>query len=785
MPSLPKKVESEGPRTAKIMIVGESPGTNETREGRPFVGYAGQELDRLLKAVGIQRRWCYITNACKYEPKGRKKDEWFFQDGVAGQPTDRFIEGIVELSKDIREIRPHVIAAVGNYALWALTDELGIMKWRGSVIQTGRITGAEKFKVVPILHPAFILRAYHKRPLLLWDLRKVGEESEYPEIRREYRDYVIWPTERELTESVRRLQESETITFDSEWYSPESVSCIGFTDAKDWAICIPADMPGAIDAYNSILSGTQRKIAQNAMFDVVNLRRAGIEVRTEHEGRRLIEDTMVAFHVCWADLGQKDLGTLTSLYTDIPYYKEDLKIWGETGDKQTLFEYNCKDNCATHESWEKLESDDMPHCGTERAYELSMATFNIMAESTTFGIQADRDLFLRMKANHIQRADMLNTVLDETVGWSVNPRSPKDVAYLVYDQLGVVERAKRTTRQEVLLDIAAQATAKGQEGIAAVITAVLRIRQNRNVVSKYMSDSVIDPDGRIRCNWNMAGTKTGRLSASQTYWGSGVPIQQMTDEMRMIFVADEGHVFIGHDLAQAEARVVAFLSEDYKILEWLDKGIDIHSMTASFFSFGMSYEEILEDEAQATGQSRYRYAGKKARHALNYMMGYRTFKDSINKEYLETGIGVTEAETKRWRLDYLALHPNLESVWWPRVRYEVSKNGSITNALGRRKRFIGRWGDSMLREAVAYYPQSTVADLTHLGIVQVAARLPYARVLINMHDGSLIQVPEDKLDEALPIVRECFTIPILVNGEELTIPVDLKTGYRWGKLEKA
>ena len=90
----------------------------------------------------------------------------------------------------------------------------------------------------------------------------------------------------------------------------------------------------------------------------------------------------------------------------------------------------------------------------------------------------------------------------------------------------------------------------------------------------------------------------------------------------------------------------------------------------------------------------------------------------------------------------------------------------------------------MLREAVANYPQSTVGDLTHLGIHRVSTRLPYAKVLINMHDGSVIQVPEDKVDEALPIIRECFSIPIVVKGEEFTIPVDLKTGQSWGTLTK-
>lgn len=776
-----KKVPSEGPRDAKIMVVGESPGGVETRTGRPFVGPTGKSLDKHLKAAGIDRAKCFMTNVCKYEPKGGNKERFFWEGGIVGNPSDPFIEGIVELAQDIKEVKPNVVVALGNYALWALTQEVHISKWRGSVVDSTLVPGT---KVIPMYHPSFLFRSPEKAPLLNWDMLRAAREAGYADIRSLEREYILYPTPDQVAEAVERLLSASEFTFDSEWYNSELVSCIGFSDSPDWAICIPADMVGAVEAYNTLLGSSVRKVAQNAMFDVVNLRRAGITVLTEdpESGERLIEDTMVAFSVCWADIGQKGLDTLTSVYTDLPYYKDDLKIWGITGDRTTLFNYNCIDNVATQESWERLRDEELPYCGAERAYELSMSTFNVWAESTAFGVRADVECFVELRAGHVRTANQLEKELQEIVGWPINVRSTKDVGALVYDILGVPERAKRSTKQEILTDICAQADAKGDTETRLLLEAVLRTRQNRNAVSKFMADSVIDPDGRIRFNWNMVGTKQARLSASKTYWGSGLAIQQAPEELRLVFIPDDGHLFVGHDLAQAEARIVAALSEDDQLLEWMDQGIDIHAKLASQFPWGMTYDEVVAEHKG--GGSRKRDLSKACRHGLNYMMGYKTFKNTINKKYLDTGLGVTERETKQMRGWYLDLHPNLQHVFWKWITTEVSRNGAITNALGRRKRFIGRWSDAMLREAVSFYPQSTVGDLTHLGVANLRREAPWIRPLINMHDGALYQVPEDRVDEAVEAVREACSIPVVVNRRELVIPVDVKVGPSWGELKE-
>lgn len=782
-----KKVPARGPKNAKIVVVGESPGRQETQQGTPFVGPTGAELFKQLLAVGIDPAKCYLTNACKYEPgPGFKsnitKPKWFFHKGKVGNPTDHFIEGIAELDADLREINPILVISLGRFALWAMYQEDGIMKWRGSVVNA-KIGGGPK--TIFAYHPAFVLRQYNKMPLLNWDFQKAKIESGHREIRQRGREYLIDPTKQEIEEAVHSLAKSSLLTFDSEWYDSEHISCVGFTDREDWAICIPAGARGSVDAYNHLLDTDIRKIAQNSMFDVVNMRRAGITVRTKHSetGKRIIEDTMTAFNSCWGDIGQKDLGTMTTVYTDIPYYKDDLKIWGKTREDETLWEYNCKDNVVTHEIWNHLEQEDIPDFNATRGYELSMLTFNIMADSTDFGIRADTSGFIKMKKAQLALADMIEKELWKVVGWEPNMRSQKDVAVLCYDQLGVKERAKRTTKQEVLLDIAAQASARDETEIAAVMTAVVRIRRARNHVSKFMQDTVIDSDGRIRFNWNMAGTKNGRISAGKTYWQSGIPIQQAPPRIRKVFIADPGTVFLSHDLGQAEARIVAYLSEDDDLIEWMESGIDIHAKLGSMFPFGMSYEEIVEDEAK-TGLSKVRYIAKKSRHALNYMMGPITFKDAINKEYLETGIGATLEQTKEWKNYYHAIHPNLQSVYWHWVKQQIRNVGTITNAVGRCKQFIGQWNDKMLRDAIAYYPQSTVADITHLGLYEVHQRADWIRILINMHDGTLFQVPKDRAEEAADIIKDSMTIPIIVNSQELTIPVDMKIGPCWYGMEK-
>lgn len=769
-----RRVEAEGPLDAKIMFVGEAPGQLEVTKGRPFVGPAGEQFNRMLRAAGIDRESVYVTNTVKVPVKG-DKDRFFFDKGV---PTAAYMEGIVELVEELDRVKPNIIVPLGNYALWAIAQRLHVSKYRGTLMH-----GALRpdIKVMPTYHPSFYIQQggynSNKEALGIWDFTRAKEESASSVLELPKARFITNPSYEEIDEAVERLLAGDHITSDTEWYGPEKLAYIGFTNAKDWAICIPPSSRKAYEAYKALLGSDVPKIWQNAMFDVVALARIGIETRN------VKHDTMIAWHSCWTDLGEKSLEVISSVLTRWPYYKDQLAFVGQGDEKGQI--YCCTDCVVTEEAMERIEAEELDYTGGRKGYEEQMKIFPVFAEAGIRGVRGDRERLMQMKHEYLQKANDIEDTLSEMVGHTINCRSPQQIAALVYDELGV-NRVKRTTRQEVLMDIAA---ATKDATLKTILTSVVKVRYNRNIVSRYVNEDILDIDGRIRTNWNLAGTRSMRLSATQPWW-NGVAMQTIPEEARVLFVADPGTVFIGHDLEQAEARVVAIKTRDFELLEDMEEGIDIHTKLASMLPFGMTYEELV---ALITEKGKdnvpQRYIAKKCRHALNYVMGSGTFRFTVNREYIETGIGLSEGESRKLRDAYLDLHPNLQA-WWDNVKRQLYKSPAVmTNTFGVQRQFLGWVNDNMIREAVSWEPQSTVAMLTTRGIARAYPRIkaldPGALCLAHMHDGSLWQVNESVKEEATAIIAECMDEEVLIDRMPLRIPVEMKRGYSWGELEKA
>jgi uracil-DNA glycosylase len=135
-------VFGEGDGDADLMIVGEAPGEDEDATGRPFVGRAGQLLDRILASVAIDRGEVYITNMVKFRPPGNR----------APRP-DEIAASVPVLREQIRLVRPQVIATLGNVPTqWFLATKDGITRTRG------RWHEWQGLKVFPLYHPAYLLR---------------------------------------------------------------------------------------------------------------------------------------------------------------------------------------------------------------------------------------------------------------------------------------------------------------------------------------------------------------------------------------------------------------------------------------------------------------------------------------------------------------------------------------------------------------------------------------------------------------------------------------------------
>ena len=181
----------EGSPSARIMLVGESWGSEEERLGLPFQGASGQELNRLLAEAGIMRSECYTTNLVNARPPFNDLERWVAFKKKDIQPDmlpfrdawikPNVLEGYKSLCREIDLVRPNVVVALGNYAMWALTGAKGIMKWRGSqlTVQAPPIHGVpleHRPKLIPTVHPAYVLRDSSFWSMAVLDLKRVARE---------------------------------------------------------------------------------------------------------------------------------------------------------------------------------------------------------------------------------------------------------------------------------------------------------------------------------------------------------------------------------------------------------------------------------------------------------------------------------------------------------------------------------------------------------------------------------------------------------------------------------
>lgn len=139
-------VFGEGNPDARLMLIGEGPGAEEDRTGRPFVGQAGQLLDQILAAVGLSRDMVYIANVVKCRPPGNRNPE-----------PDEVAQCEHWLLEQIKTVRPQLLVTLGNVPTqWALETSLGITKTRGKWAECKKLSAP--IWVMPIFHPAYLLR---------------------------------------------------------------------------------------------------------------------------------------------------------------------------------------------------------------------------------------------------------------------------------------------------------------------------------------------------------------------------------------------------------------------------------------------------------------------------------------------------------------------------------------------------------------------------------------------------------------------------------------------------
>jgi len=316
-------VPASGPKSAKIVIVGEAPGAYEEQQLKPFVGPAGGVLEQCLHAAGLIRSEIYLTNVVKVRPKGNNIEPYYTTK--SGQFTAAGLDWVAKLQEEINELNPKIVIAAGACALSALTQRHQITKLRGYVMDSVGLDPPRK--ILPIFHPSYALRGnYISRYVIAADFKKAKQLCSAESLDPPDRQIVYnFSHVHEVLEWLEYFERQPLVSFDIEVLHYE-VACIGLSSEPAIAVSISLDQRWSISEEIQIWRALQRvlgnpnsiKVAQNAIFDThFLLTRCGIQVRGP------IHDTMIAHSIMYPEL-PKGLGFLVSMYGGTSSYHKDM-----------------------------------------------------------------------------------------------------------------------------------------------------------------------------------------------------------------------------------------------------------------------------------------------------------------------------------------------------------------------------------------------------------------------------------------------------------------------------
>ena len=409
--------------------------------------------------------------------------------------------------------------------------------------------------------------------------------------------------------------------------------------------------------------------------------------------------------------------------------------------------------------------------------ELELQLVPVLADMELAGVAVDAAALEEISHRLAEKLQDLEREMAEAVGHEVHPRSPRRLGELLYEELGL-EGSRKTSSGRYSTDALTLEALAGQHPVVEKIAEHRRLSRLKDAYADTLP-GLIDPQtGRVHTSFSQVSASSGRLVSREPNL-QNIPVRTaLGREIRKAFVADGSGFGIGEptallsaDYSQIELRVLAHVTGERALREAFQKGDDVHTLAAARL-YGVPPEEVSAEM---------RRVGKILNYGVIYgMTGYRLA--------LEAGIDRKEATrfVKRHGEQYPAVRAYVE-----RTLREAEEKGYVETPMGRR-RYLPDLGSKNrqrregARRAAENMPnQGMVAEIIKLAMIRVHARLRQesmaSRMLLQVHDELLLEVPEGELAEVAGlVVRE------MRNAVELSVPleVEVKIGRSWGEMRR-
>lgn len=486
--------------------------------------------------------------------------------------------------------------------------------------------------------------------------------------------------------------------------------------------------------------------------------------------------------------------------------------------EQKLWVYNGLDVCNTFEvadvMREKVEAD--PYFN--HVYNLTRAFYAPVMDIQTHGIAVDHErreehiaalkeeLFLlsgrkfNEKTGKWYLADksaLFPALVGALTGEPFAHSQVKKVAWALYDCLNIdkVYDPKKKRYTPSTSDETLEKLGKKYKFARPLVELLQYIRSGYKDLEAL--ETQFDPDGRMRFGISITGTETGRWSSKKNIFKRANNGQNIAKKLRDVYIPDPGYTIGYCDLASAESYGVGYITGDENYIETFHRE-DIHTFVANAV-YGVPKDRKWCEKNYIREGKTYRAISKNNGHGANYMRTYRALarKEGLPEaqafrfEAMYKGAECSYEQAMKWELwdiphriegeivYYDGLFPKIRE-WPERTKEELIENdGYIVTPMGRKRHFDDDPHDlATLRQAVAYQPQSTIVDILNVGLWRVWYHLSGEglKLLLQIHDAILIQVPTGTEEYFEQRIRELMEIPVNVNGRTMTIPIDVSWG---------
>ncbi|MEI6156434.1 MAG: DNA polymerase I [bacterium] len=414
-------------------------------------------------------------------------------------------------------------------------------------------------------------------------------------------------------------------------------------------------------------------------------------------------------------------------------------------------------------------AEELREAGTLRLYrEIELPLVEVLARMEIAGVAVDRSALSELSTAFTAEIARLERESEQAVGHPVALGSPKQLGELLFVELNL-PKGKKTKTGAWSTDASVLEEIQGEHPIVGI---AMEWRTVSKLQSTYVEalPKLVEGDGRVHTTFQQAVAATGRLSSTDPNL-QNIPIRTaLGRKIRNTFIAEKGNTLVAADYSQIELRILAHVTRDEHLIAAFAAGEDIHRATAARV-LGKPAADVNADE---------RAMAKMVNFGIAYGMG---------DFGLATRAGISRDAAKSFIAGYFERYPGIRR-YIDTIKEEARTSGSVTTQLGRRRPIPElRAGNPALRAAgeraaINHPIQGTAADVIKIAMIRLAPRLTEAglkaRLVLQVHDELLLEVPNDEVDRLVPILVDTMEGALAL---DVPLTVEVKSGPRWDEMK--